>query len=194
VKVVLGLGNPGNKYEQTRHNVGFMVVDRLASENRVVVRRRKYHSLVGDWQTDGEKVLLVKPQTYMNHSGDAARRLCSDLGVEVKDLIVIYDELDLPFGRIRIRQKGGAAGHQGVISILEALGDQNFIRVRVGVGRPPQEIDPTDYVLEPFSPEEAILLPDIVSRAAEAVETLLEKGPHRAMEIFNRARLEGGES
>jgi peptidyl-tRNA hydrolase, PTH1 family len=191
VKVVLGLGNPGKKYEQTRHNLGFMVVDRLASQNGVVVRRKKYHSLVGDWQTNGEKVLLAKPQSYMNRSGVAVRSLCGDLGVEAKDLIVVYDELDLPFGRIRIRQKGGAAGHQGVLSILETLGDQNFVRVRVGVGRPPQEMDPSDYVLEPFLPEETILLPDIVARAAEAVETLLEKGPHRAMEIFNRAKFEG---
>jgi peptidyl-tRNA hydrolase, PTH1 family len=193
VKVVLGLGNPGKKYEQTRHNLGFMVVDRLASQNGVVVRRKKYHSLVGDWQTDGEKVLLAKPQSYMNRSGMAVSSLCRDLGVQAKDLIVIYDELDLPFGRIRIRQKGGSAGHQGVLSILEALGDQNFIRVRVGVGRPPQEIDPSDYVLEPFSPGESILIRDIVGRAAEAVEALLEKGPHRAMEIFNRANFEAEE-
>jgi len=186
VKVVLGLGNPGKKYEQTRHNLGFMVVDRLALENGVAPKRKKYHSLIGDWQRNGETVLLVKPQTYMNHSGVAVRSLCSGLRKEAKDLIVVHDDVDLSFGRIRIRQKGGAGGHRGVISILEALGDQNFLRVRVGVGRPPRGIDPADYVLEPFLPEEGTLLEDVVSRAADAVETLLEKGPHRAMEEFNR--------
>lgn len=186
MKIVLGLGNPGKKYEQTRHNMGFMVVDQLASENRVAITRRKYHSLVGDWQTNGEKLLLVKPQTYMNHSGDAVRSLGSDLGLKAKDLIVIHDDLDLPVGRIRIRQKGGAGGHRGIISILEALESPNFVRVRVGIGRPPEGMDPTDYVLQTFLPEEEILLRDRVPRAAEAVEILLEKGPYRAMEIFNR--------
>lgn len=186
MKLVLGLGNPGRKYERTRHNLGFLVVDQLASGNRIAVNKRKYNSLIGDWQRDGEKVLLVKPQTYMNHSGGAVRNLFRYLPVAVKDLVVIHDDLDLPFGRIRIRQKGGAGGHRGVLSILEALGDQGFLRVRVGVGRPPQGMDPTDYLLQPFSPEEQVLLEGVVSKAAQAVETLLHKGPHRAMEAFNR--------
>ncbi|MBI4489234.1 MAG: aminoacyl-tRNA hydrolase [Deltaproteobacteria bacterium] len=187
MKVVLGLGNPGKKYDRTRHNLGFLVVDRLASENRIAIKKRRHGSLIGDWETNGEKVLLVKPQTYMNHSGEAVRSLFGYFPVSVKDLVVIHDDLDLPFGRIRIRQKGGAGGHRGIISILQALGDQGFLRVRVGVGRPPLGRDPTDYVLEPFSPEEEALLDGIVSRAAEAVETLLQKGPHQAMERFNRA-------
>lgn len=186
MKVIAGLGNPGKKYQQTRHNVGFMVVDRLAAKHRIRIGKRQYHSLVSDWLTNGEKALLVKPQTYMNHSGDAVRSLRRDLGAEPKDFIVVHDDLDLPLGRIRIRHKGGAGGHRGVTSILEALGDQNFLRVRVGIGRPPQGVDPTDYVLESFLPEETDLLGEVVSKAAEAVEALLEQGPHRAMELFNR--------
>ena len=187
MKVVLGLGNPGKKYAQTRHNLGFLVVDRIAAENRVTVKRKKQDSLIGEWQTNGERVLLVKPQTFMNHSGEAARQLLRLFPFTAKDLIVIHDDLDLPFGRIRIRPRGGAGGHRGMVSILEALGEEGFFRVRVGIGRPPTGVDPTDYVLEPFSREERAHLDQLVSRAAEAVGCLLEQGPQRAMEIFNRA-------
>ncbi len=187
MKVVLGLGNPGRKYERTRHNLGFLVVDLVASENRIVVTKRKYQSLIGDLQTDGEKVLLVKPQTYVNRSGGAVRSLLRYLPVAVKDLVVIHDDLDLPFGRIRIRQKGGPGGHRGVLSILEALGEEVFFRVRVGIGRPPVDVDPTDYVLEPFSPQEIAHLDPVLSKAADAVKCLLEEGSQRAMEKFNRA-------
>lgn len=185
MKVVLGLGNPGKKYERTRHNLGFLVVDRLASGNRIAINKRKYDSLIGDWQTDGEKFLLVKPQTYMNRSGTAVKRLFRYFPVTAGDLVVIQDDLDLPFGRIRIRAKGGAGGHLGVLSIMETLGEEGFFRVRVGIGRPPPNIDPTDFVLEPFSTEETAQLDRVISRAANAVECLLEEGIHRAMERFN---------
>lgn len=187
MKVIVGLGNPGKKYEKTRHNLGFMVVDRLARAKGVVFKKKKHYSLIGDWQAGGEKVFLVKPQTYMNHSGVAIGSLCSDLGVKAEDFVVIHDDLDLPLGRIRIRQRGGAAGHRGVLSILETLPSQDFFRVRVGVGRPPRGVDPTDYVLEPFLPEEEIFAKEVVPQAAEAVETLLAEGPLVAMERFNRA-------
>lgn len=187
MKLILGLGNPGKKYERTRHNVGFLVVDRLAAKNGVVVDRKKYDSLIGDWQRDGEKVLLIKPRTYMNRSGQAVRSLLRYLPVEAADLVVIHDDLDLPFGRIRLRQRGGAGGHRGMSSLLEVLGEElYFFRVRVGIGRPPAAMDPTDFVLQTFSPEEAAQLDQIVSKAADAVECLLQEGPHRAMENFNR--------
>ena len=187
MKVVLGLGNPGRKYARTRHNLGFVVVDRIASENRVAVQKEKHNSLIGDWQTDGEKILLVKPQTFMNRSGAAIKPLFRYFPVTIEDLVVVHDDLDLPFGRIRIRLGGGAGGHRGVLSVLEMLGEEGFFRVRVGIGRPPAGSDPTDYVLEPFSPEESPRLEQIVSRAAAAVKCLLEQGPQRAMETFNRA-------
>lgn len=187
MKVVLGLGNPGKKYAPTRHNVGFLVVDRVASENQIAVKKIKHDSLVGEWRTDGGKILLVKPQIYMNRSGVAVKQLLRYFPITAKDLVVIHDDLDLPFGRIRVRPGGGAGGHRGVISILEALGEEGFFRVRVGIGRPPPGIDPTDYVLQPFSREERSRLEGVISRAADAVACLLEEGPQQAMERFNRA-------
>lgn len=143
--------------------------------------------MIGDWETNGEKVLLVKPQTYMNHSGEAVRSLFGYFPVSVNDLVVIHDDIDLPFGRIRIRSRGGAGGHRGMASILEALGEEGFFRVRVGIGRPPPGVDPTDYVLERFSPLDSRHLEQIVSRAADAVHCLVKEGLQTAMERFNRA-------
>ena len=189
VKLIVGLGNPGKKYEQARHNVGFLVVDRLAAKNSVAVAKRKHESLIGEWDRDGEKVLLVKPQTYMNRSGQALRSLLRYLPVEAGDLVLIHDDLDLPFGRIRIRQRGGTGGHRGMVSVLEALGEGAFFRLRVGIGRPPAGVDPTDFVLERFSSEERARLDEIISRASDAVECLLHEGARRAMEKFNRSEL-----
>ena len=183
----MGLGNPGKKYERTRHNSGFLVVDRIAAEKRIPVKARKYESVVGNWQIGGERVLLVKPQTYMNQSGHALKSLLRYLPIGVQDLVIIHDDLDLPFGRIRIRSKGGAGGHRGVLSILEVLGEEDFFRVRVGIGRPPAGMDPTDYVLDAFSPDEAARLDDVLGRASAAIECLLQEGSRRAMEKFNRA-------
>ena len=189
VKLIVGLGNPGKKYERTRHNIGFLVVDRLAAKNSIVLTKKKYDSLVGDWNSGGERVLLVKPQTYMNRSGQALRSLLRYLPVEAGDLVLIHDDLDLPFGRIRIRQRGGAGGHRGMVSVLEALGEEAFFRLRVGIGRPPTGVEPTDFVLENFSPGELAQLDEIISRATDAVECLLRDGARRAMEKFNRSEL-----
>lgn len=186
MKVVIGLGNPGKRYARGRHNLGFMVVDRFAQEKRVKIDRKKYHSLVGQWQWDGEEVLLVKPQSYMNQSDQSLLDIMRSLPITAKDLVVVHDDLDLPLGRIRIRERGGAGGHRGVLSILEALKESDFIRIRVGIGRPPAGINPTDYVLSPFSPAEEAALEEIVSRAAEALQKLLEEGCKQAMEIFNQ--------
>lgn len=186
MKIIIGLGNPGKRYERTRHNLGFLVLDRLAEKNRVDVDKKKHDSLVGEWRRDGERVLLIKPQTYMNQSGRAVRGALRYLPVEAEDLVVIHDDLDLPFGRIRVRQRGGAAGHKGIFSILEALGKEEFLRVRLGIGRPPAAMSPTDFVLQPFSPEEKTRLDEVISRAAEAVESILREGPQRTMEKFNR--------
>ncbi|MFQ5540072.1 MAG: aminoacyl-tRNA hydrolase [Candidatus Binatia bacterium] len=187
MKAILGLGNPGKKYERTRHNLGFLVLDRVASENGIAVRKKRCNSLIGEWRRDGEEILLIKPQTYMNQSGKAVKHLVRSFPVAVKDLVVIHDDLDLPFGRIRLRPRGGAAGHRGVLSILETLGEEGFFRVRVGIGRPSPGVDPTDFVLEPFSPEEKTRLDEVISRAADAIECLLGEGSRGAMEKFNRA-------
>jgi PTH1 family peptidyl-tRNA hydrolase len=184
VKVVVGLGNPGKKYERTRHNLGFMVVDRLAAENRVAFTEKERHdALIGEWNRDGEKVLLVKPLTYMNQSG----KTLESLPVEKENIVLIHDDLDLPFGRMRIRQQGSPGGHRGMISATGVLGEQGFSRLRIGIGRPPPGVDPAVFVLQKFSPDEAARLDEIISKAVEAVQCLLDEGARRAMEKFNRA-------
>jgi PTH1 family peptidyl-tRNA hydrolase len=187
VKLIVGLGNPGKKYDRTRHNIGFLVLDRLAAKNGVAVAKEKDQSLLGEWTRDGDKVLLVKPQTYMNLSGEALQSLLRYHPIETEDVVVIHDDLDLPFGRLRIRQQGSPGGHRGMISVTGALGDRPFIRLRIGIGRPPPGVDPADFVLQRFAPDEAARLDEVVSRGVEAVECLLDDGAKRAMEKFNRA-------
>lgn len=186
MKLLVGLGNPGRKYERTRHNLGFTIIDRIAAENRVKLRNKVDDALVGEWSVGGEKVLLVKPQTYMNRSGESVKALMRKSAVPPEDLVVLYDELDLPFGKIRIRAKGSSAGHRGLHSIIESLAGAPFYRVRVGIGRPPPGIDPADFVLERFSPEELDRLADVLPVAVEAIECLVREGGRRAMEQFNR--------
>lgn len=187
MKLIVGLGNPGKKYERTRHNLGFLIVDQIARQNGVAVQRKLCDALVGEWSDEGEKVLLVKPQAYMNHSGDPVKGLLRKFRATAADLVVIYDDLDLPFGRIRIRAKGSAGGHRGVLSIMECLGGVQFSRIRVGIGRPPEEADAVDYVLAPFTVEESKELGTVLARAAEGAMSLLRDGSQRAMEKFNRA-------
>jgi PTH1 family peptidyl-tRNA hydrolase len=186
VKLVVGLGNPGRRYERTRHNLGFRIVDQIAQQNQVALKKEFCDALVGEWSSDIQNSLLAKPQAYMNRSGESVKGLLDHFCSTPDDLVVIHDDLDLAFGRIRIRLGGGAGGHRGVLSIMESLGDAQFYRVRVGIGRPPDGVDPTDFVLEPFMPEEFDRLDKLVSRAAEAVLTLLREGGKRAMEQFNR--------
>ena len=186
MKVVLGLGNPGKRYQRTPHNLGFLVVDRVASDASVSLDRKKYSSLVAEWRCGAERVLLVKPQTFVNRSGEAVRSLFRYLPLAPEDLVVIHDELDFSFGRVRIRPKGSAGGHRGVRSVIESLGDENFLRVRVGIGRPPSGVDPTDYLLRPFSADQRLLLDEVILKAAEAVQSLLGEGLQRAMERINR--------
>lgn len=189
MKLVVGLGNPGEKYKRTRHNLGFLVIDRLASRHGTAVKKKFCGSFVGEWSVDGEPIILAKPQTFMNRSGVAVDELLREYGgVAEEDLVVIYDDLDLSFGRIRIRAGGSAAGHRGVVSIVESLAGTLFYRVRIGIGRPPEGMDAADYVLEQFSRDELRELNDIVDRAAESVVCLIESGPRRAMELYNRAR------
>jgi len=187
VKLLVGLGNPGRKYERTRHNLGFLVIDHIAMQNEVVVKKKLCNALTGEWSSSGEKILLVKPQTYMNRSGQAVKGLIREFRASPQDLVAIYDDLDLPFGRIRIRPKGSAGGHRGLLSIMESVAGAPFYRIRIGIGRPPEGVNAEDYVLEPFNSQEVSELSDLVSRAAEAALTLLKDGGQRAMERFNRA-------
>src|SRR5262245_58476137 len=153
-KLVVGLGNPGKEYEKTRHNVGFFIVDRLAEEWRADFRRQKFHGHYAEHRLGGEKVLLVKPETFMNLSGQCVGPWVDFLKLGGEDLLVIHDELDLPFGRMKAQFSASAAGQKGVASIIAALGHKDFCRLRVGVGRPPERQGGADHVLAAFNAEE----------------------------------------
>ena len=182
--LVIGLGNPGTEYEATRHNLGFRVVDELAARHRAQVKDRAARSQTGRIRIGDRELVLAKPQTYMNDSGRAAKALRDKYHVPLERTIVVHDELDLPFGRLRVRREGGAAGHNGLKSLIEGYGRKDFIRVRVGVGRP---IGPgMEYLLSPLTPEERAALPPILERAAAAVVSIVEHGLDRTMTDVNR--------
>lgn len=186
MKIVYGLGNPGNKYLLTRHNIGFMVADLLARECGVDFKKKSSGMLAGRGEIDGVGVLLAKPVTYMNLSGQPL----AYLSFKTADLIVIHDDLDIPFGRVRVKVGGGAGGHKGLLSIISVLGDDGFVRIRCGIGRPAGEMDPADYVLESFAKAEMDVLSDEIARAGEAVRTCLTAGAQKAMNSFNRREKE----
>jgi PTH1 family peptidyl-tRNA hydrolase len=186
MKIIVGLGNPGKKYERTRHNAGFMAVDELAKSLHVDISQEKQSAFIGKARIDTNDTVLVKPQTFMNDSGRAVGAVLRDTYAGVGDLIVLHDELDLPLGSVRIKIGGGHGGHNGLRSIIELVGSSDFIRVRLGIGRPTPGMDAADYVLSPFLAEERQMLPDVMARAADAVRVIVLEGPKRAMNIFNQ--------
>ena len=186
MKLVVGLGNPGKKYQHTRHNIGFRVIDRIAEQHDVSVARKCCDALVGEGIVDGEKMVLVKPQTYMNRSGEAIQGLLRKFRASAQEMVVVYDDLDLPFGRVRVRRGGSAGGHRGAMSILESLAGAPFFRVRLGIGRPPEGVEPAEFVLSGFTPEEAQTVGSLIDQGANAVVYLLREGGERTMREFNR--------
>jgi peptidyl-tRNA hydrolase, PTH1 family len=184
VKLVVGLGNPGSRYADTRHNVGFMLVDRLAQRHGAAISKKQCSGLVGFAESPGEKLCLAKPQTYMNLSGETVGCLMRYYKVPISGLLVVYDDRDLPLGRLRLRDGGGAGGHRGIESIIAVLGTQQFPRLRIGIGRP-TEVDAVDHVLGRFSPDERPTVTATLDRAADAVEVALRDGLVRAMNEFN---------
>ena len=190
--LVVGLGNPGRRYHGTRHNVGFRVVDRLAERWAVGVSREAHRALVGEARRDGERVLLVKPQTYMNESGAAVASVQRFFRIDPQRVVVVHDDVDLEIGRVRIRSGGRAGGNRGVASIIEVLGDPGFLRVKVGVGRPPAGPVPANWVLSVPAPAEAEALAEAEARAAQGVELLLAEGPERAMNRINQRETSDG--
>ncbi|UFS93700.1 aminoacyl-tRNA hydrolase [Nocardia huaxiensis] len=175
--LVVGLGNPGSEYERTRHNVGFMVADVLAERvgGRFTVHKKSGADLL-EARLDGRKVLIAKPRSYMNLSGRPVAALAKFFSVPATEVIAVHDELDLPFGTIRLKRGGGEGGHNGLRSMSQALTTKDYLRVRFGIGRPPGRQDPADYVLKPFSAPERKEVPVIVEQAADAVELLLRVG------------------
>ncbi|MEQ7194379.1 aminoacyl-tRNA hydrolase [Enterococcus avium] len=169
MKMIVGLGNPGKKYENTKHNVGFMVVDRLATEHGAVFKKNAFEAEVADYFVDGEKVLLVKPMTFMNESGRAVGPLMTYFGVYLEELVVIADDLDMDLGKLRLRQKGSAGGHNGLKSIISHIGTQEFNRIKIGIGRPNGKTV-VNHVLSTFGKEDEMTIEDSVARAADAAD------------------------
>jgi PTH1 family peptidyl-tRNA hydrolase len=190
VKLIVGLGNPGIEYQFTPHNLGFLAVDRIAQECGVEVRNRNCRALTARAMIEDREVLLAKPETYMNLSGLSIRELVARYEVDpVSDLIVIYDELDLPLGTIRIRQRGSSAGHNGMESVIGALGTQEFLRIRLGISPDRKISDGVQFVLTPFRKAQLKLVDEVLDTTMEAVRVVLKDGPGAAMNRFNR-RLE----
>lgn len=174
MKLIVGLGNPGRSYSRHRHNVGFMVVDELAKRHGISVKRRAFDAITGKGKVEGVEVIFAKPQTYMNRSGYSVGPIFGYYKCEEDDLIVIHDDIDLPLGRLKVIDGAGHGGHNGVRSIMEELGSGGFYRVRMGVGRPPANMDPADYVLQKFAEDERDEADEMIVRAADAVEDMLK--------------------
>jgi peptidyl-tRNA hydrolase, PTH1 family len=187
VKLIVGLGNPGIEYQFTPHNMGFLTIDRIAQACGIEVRNRNCRALTARTMIGSEPVLLAKPETYMNLSGLSVRELVTEHQVRPEsDLIVIYDELDLPLGTMRIRQRGSSAGHNGMESILGALGTQEFLRIRLGIAPDRKIEDGAHFVLTPFRKTQLKVVDEMLDAAAEAVNTILKDGPAAAMNRYNR--------
>ena len=185
--IIVGLGNPGRDYENTRHNIGFDVIDRLADQENIGVLEKKHKAIIGKGVIAGEKCILAKPQTFMNLSGESVRALLDYYKVdETAELIVISDDISLDVGQIRIRKKGSAGGHNGLKNIIAHLGHDTFLRVKMGVGEKPRGWDLADYVLSRFSAEERENVDEAIQRAADAVELILKDGADAAMNQYNR--------
>ena len=185
--LVVFLGNPGLKYENTRHNAGFMTADALAKDKSVSINRSRYKSLTAECSLGDEKVLLMKPQTFMNLSGEAVAEAAKFYKIPSEHVLVVSDDVSLPIGKLRIRQKGSAGGHNGLKSIIGLLGTDNFPRIKVGVGAPPHpDYDMADWVLSAFKNQDAVDMDASVKRAAQAVESYITKGPEKTMNLFNQ--------
>ncbi|MBA2876707.1 aminoacyl-tRNA hydrolase [Thermaerobacillus caldiproteolyticus] len=185
MKLFVGLGNPGKEYEQTRHNVGFMVIDELMRRWNLSLNQAKFNGIFASHIVSGEKVILCKPLTYMNLSGECIRPLMDYYKINIEDLVVIYDDLDLPVGKIRLRTKGSAGGHNGIKSLIHHLGTQQFKRIRIGIGRPEHGQKVTDYVLGRFTAEESSEIQEAIKRSATACEKAVNAPFLQVMNEFN---------
>ena len=186
MKIIVGLGNPGTQYRMSRHNIGFQVVDRVAQISHISIRTKRFRSLYGAGWINLQQVVLSKPMTFMNLSGEAVKKVIDFFHLGMEDVIVVHDDLDLPFGRLRFKQRGGDGGHQGIRSIIERTGRNNFLRLKVGIGRPPEGLDSADYVLETFDRNEESLLDQILPQAAESLKVMLLEGLEKAMNQFQK--------
>ncbi len=189
MRLIVGLGNPGSQYENTRHNAGFMVVDQLAGEFGISVNKNKFDVHYGRGAIEGHEVMLVKPMAFMNRSGWPVQKLAAYFKIDSKDLMVVHDDIDLAFGRLKIKEKGGHGGHKGLKSIMHAVGEDEFVRLRIGVGRSEAESSVSDHVLGPFFDDESKRLGSVLIQARDAVGTILTKGSKVGMNRFNKKEL-----
>lgn len=187
VYIIVGLGNPGKEYQNTRHNIGFDVIDRLAEQENIGVLEKKHKAIIGKGYVEGQKCILAKPQTFMNLSGESVRQLTDYYKAdETWELIVISDDISLEAGQLRIRKKGSAGGHNGLKSIIGQLGTDSFIRIKMGVGEKPRGYDLADYVLGHFTSQERCLMNEAADRAAQAIRMIITQDADAAMNRFNR--------
>ena len=185
-RLIAGLGNPGAGYAQTRHNAGFMVIDKLSADVGIQLDKRKFNALYGSGRlADVTDLFLAKPLAYMNRSGPPVQQLAAYYRIPSQDVLIVHDDIDLVFGRIKIKEKGGHGGHNGIKSLIKAFGNGDFARVRIGVGRPVHDIDAADYVLSRFGHDERSALNQIIARAQDAVVTILTEGIQTGMNRFN---------
>jgi len=183
--LIVGLGNPGREYASNRHNVGFMIADRWVAAHTLAFNKIQHHAIIAQRRSGERRVIVAKPQTFMNDSGRAVGALLRFYKIPVEQLLVIFDDLDLPFGVIRLRADGGAGGHNGMRSIIQHLGGNQFARLRIGIGRPPGRMDPAAFVLQDFSRDETAGLDALLDRAGQAIDTFLAAGITAAMNQFN---------
>jgi PTH1 family peptidyl-tRNA hydrolase len=184
--IIIGLGNPTREYQATRHNIGFDVITRISDDNNIPLDFKKHKAICGRGFMEGEKVILAQPQTYMNLSGESVRELVDFYKVTPQEVIVIYDDISLEPGQLRLRSKGSAGGHNGIKSIISHLGTQEFPRIKVGVGDKPAGYDLADYVLSRFKAEEQPIIRDAIKKSSEAVKSIIKDGMESAMNIYNR--------
>jgi len=186
VKIIVGLGNPGTQFKESRHNIGFLVLDQLAKTHQISFSTKRFNALYGMGSIQSQKVILFKPMTFMNRSGEAVKKAIHFFQLGLENIIVIHDDLDLPFGRLRFKMRGGDGGHLGIRSTIESLGANTFLRLRVGIGRPPKGMESADYVLSSFDTSEQLLLNPTLNQAAEALKVMLLEGVQFAMNRFQK--------
>lgn len=189
MKLVVGLGNPGKEYTYSRHNIGFLVINQLARANGIALKKSKFKSRWETGKISRHKVILAKPYTFMNLSGEAVNAITRFYKIVPKDIIVVHDDVDIEFGYLKIKAKGGSGGHRGVDSIITFLKEDKFVRVRMGIGRPPSDMDPSDFVLKAFNEGEKKELKEVINQAQKCIEIILKYGPEAAMNMFHREKL-----
>lgn len=185
MKLIAGLGNPGKRYQKTRHNIGFLAVEHLSLEHNIPLGTSRFKSDSGRGALYGCNVILAKPQTYMNLSGDAISALADYYNIETGDIFVIHDDMDIEFGHLKIKTQGGSAGHRGIASLIMSLQSENFLRIRVGIGKPATGAEPTDFVLQRFTPEEAASLKGILTNIQDCLRLIFTQGTEAAMNRFH---------